>query len=401
MELWYRYSPDNLSWSDWQLYGFNNEEPYSWNFMAENDGFYDFYSRATDWAGNAEPRPRKGNWSMYGANPGQTFYSNSSVPLRPALAWSRNFESEICAPVIADNMVYVVKEDGIASLQASTGSTVWEHSGLGYGGPEVTYGPAVVGGNAYAFFGVDGEGYLYSLDANTGEILWRAAPPYGADYTMKVLVADGVVYRVFVDDYGNPAQVVALNAQNGSYIWDTGDMGGNLYAVEDGRVYLSRGASGADWVDAATGEFGGHYVYLVDGEIVSCPYDGSTRLDFLYEEEIEVEYGRRYEFYFWCPKHGHVVVREGQEMEKTFAGQRFPVEPRALAVADGIAYIYGEDGSLRAVDTATMQTRWSAELLQTPRLPGYTRVRHDGALAVGDGRAYLDLREVYSAYEGG
>ena len=55
VELWYRYSSDNLSWSNWQLYGADNEEPYFWRFDAsEGEGYYEFCSIATDITGNSE-----------------------------------------------------------------------------------------------------------------------------------------------------------------------------------------------------------------------------------------------------------------------------------------------------------------------------------------------------------
>ncbi|TDA31638.1 MAG: hypothetical protein DSO04_03630, partial [Hadesarchaea archaeon] len=57
VELWYRYSEDNCSWGPWKLFGENLEPegPWSWVFSCpEGDGFYQFYSLAHDWAGNAE-----------------------------------------------------------------------------------------------------------------------------------------------------------------------------------------------------------------------------------------------------------------------------------------------------------------------------------------------------------
>jgi len=57
VELWYRYSDDNFSWGPWKPFGENLEPegPWSWVFSCpEGDGFYQFYSLAHDWAGNAE-----------------------------------------------------------------------------------------------------------------------------------------------------------------------------------------------------------------------------------------------------------------------------------------------------------------------------------------------------------
>lgn len=59
VELWYRYSLDNLSWGQLILFGSTSQEPYEWQFDApEGDGYYEFASIARDVAGNVEPFER-------------------------------------------------------------------------------------------------------------------------------------------------------------------------------------------------------------------------------------------------------------------------------------------------------------------------------------------------------
>jgi PGF-pre-PGF domain-containing protein len=56
--LYYRYSADNSSWENWKLFGVDISEPWSWSFTApDNDGYYEFYSRAKDNENNMEPSP--------------------------------------------------------------------------------------------------------------------------------------------------------------------------------------------------------------------------------------------------------------------------------------------------------------------------------------------------------
>jgi hypothetical protein len=57
VELWYRYSSDNSLWTPWRPYDADNEKPWSWRFVAENDGYYEFASFASDEAGNSD-RPK-------------------------------------------------------------------------------------------------------------------------------------------------------------------------------------------------------------------------------------------------------------------------------------------------------------------------------------------------------
>ncbi|MDI6916392.1 MAG: CARDB domain-containing protein [Thermoplasmatales archaeon] len=58
VELFYRYSVDNVSWGNWVLFGKDYATPWGWSFNAtEGDGYYQFYSIATDYAGNVEDAP--------------------------------------------------------------------------------------------------------------------------------------------------------------------------------------------------------------------------------------------------------------------------------------------------------------------------------------------------------
>jgi len=56
--LWYRRSTDNLNWSPWAPYSTDNLSPWEWSFNAPlGDGYYEFYSIATDNFDNQEPPP--------------------------------------------------------------------------------------------------------------------------------------------------------------------------------------------------------------------------------------------------------------------------------------------------------------------------------------------------------
>jgi len=60
VELFYRYSIDNVSWSNWASYGIDNDSPYEWLFNTSKiygDGYYQFYSIAKDVSGNIESAP--------------------------------------------------------------------------------------------------------------------------------------------------------------------------------------------------------------------------------------------------------------------------------------------------------------------------------------------------------
>ncbi|MEW5994173.1 MAG: right-handed parallel beta-helix repeat-containing protein, partial [Candidatus Zixiibacteriota bacterium] len=63
--LFYRYSTDNRHWLEWTSYGTNRTSPYSWSFKApRGDGYYEFYTLATDAAFNVEHAPERADLSL-------------------------------------------------------------------------------------------------------------------------------------------------------------------------------------------------------------------------------------------------------------------------------------------------------------------------------------------------
>ncbi|MCG2825404.1 MAG: hypothetical protein L6265_02285, partial [Thermoplasmatales archaeon] len=61
VELYYNYSVDNSTWNSWINFGLGSynstNDLWEWNFTAEGDGYYMFYSIATDNATNIESAP--------------------------------------------------------------------------------------------------------------------------------------------------------------------------------------------------------------------------------------------------------------------------------------------------------------------------------------------------------
>jgi len=56
--LYYKYSADNATWGAWTSFGVDNAAPWSWSFTFTNgSGYYQFCSRANDYATNFEASP--------------------------------------------------------------------------------------------------------------------------------------------------------------------------------------------------------------------------------------------------------------------------------------------------------------------------------------------------------
>lgn len=57
VELMHRFSSNNVTWGAWSSYGIDVSAPWSWDFsFPSGDGYYEFYSVATDIAGNSETK---------------------------------------------------------------------------------------------------------------------------------------------------------------------------------------------------------------------------------------------------------------------------------------------------------------------------------------------------------
>jgi hypothetical protein len=65
--LYYNYSANNASgWSGWTLYGSNDtSSPYNWSFSPSADGYYRFYSIATDSSDNVEDPPTSPDYDTF------------------------------------------------------------------------------------------------------------------------------------------------------------------------------------------------------------------------------------------------------------------------------------------------------------------------------------------------
>lgn len=127
------------------------------------------------------------------------------------------------SPAVAGDMVYVGSMDGVVhALRAETGEVAWTYRTLGAGLNSGDFGfdrrtiqssPAVVDGVVYV--GAR-DGFLYALDAATGELRWSVDHNISWVITSPA-VADGVVYAGSSD----ALFVQALDAQTGTELWRT------------------------------------------------------------------------------------------------------------------------------------------------------------------------------------
>jgi hypothetical protein len=123
IQLWYRYAANNATWGAWTQFGTaDTVSPYEWSFnFPSGNGYYEFYSRATDRATN------------YEAAPGT----------RDALCAYDNVAPTITATTIADNAIDQAITAGVyeatwSEAMAAVGSVTTNLPGATFSWPSTT-----------------------------------------------------------------------------------------------------------------------------------------------------------------------------------------------------------------------------------------------------------------------
>jgi len=203
--------------------------------------------------------------------------------------------------------------------------------------------PVIVDGIVY-YPSNDGTDSLYALDAATGELIWKYRTGYTDD---AVTVKNGYLYTA-------SDSVWCLDALTGERIWATGDAdeSGSTPAVVNGRVYCGR----ADW-----GQFTS-YIYCLDAatgiEIWSDTLSGmAASCMTVWNSMVFIptfHLNNETPLYALDANTGSIIW----ENTDSFQGY-WDSSPNII---DGIIYICGFDGSIRAIETLTSTIIWKISL---------------------------------------
>jgi len=146
------------------------------------------------------------------------------------------------APAVSKGAVYVnTFSHGFYALNESTGAQIWQYTpqagnGGGYDDP-----PAVANGTVY-FSGIGFNANLYALNASNGTLLYdTSGDGAGAETYSSPSVANGVVYTAC------SAGLCAFNASNGSLLYSSNGSGSSqgTPAIASGTVYTICGSNDA------------------------------------------------------------------------------------------------------------------------------------------------------------
>ncbi|MBS1889606.1 MAG: PQQ-binding-like beta-propeller repeat protein [Actinobacteria bacterium] len=255
------------------------------------------------------------DWPMFGRVPQRTHYLPLPMgKLNPPLkvAWSIDTHALIeFPPAIANGVAYVVNKFGnTGAIRLSDQKTLWYHitRARQHGNPTDVTGPVYAAGRVY-YAGLGG--YLFSLDARTGKVVWmrdlhahlESSPLvvskmlYIGTDSAQLLAIDTTTGRVrwrfdapaaikaspsydrgvvFVPDY--QSGMFALDAHTGKVIWRTNTSTqepfgrGGFYsspAIAYGRVYSARDDGVVFAFDEKTGKIA--WSYPTGGAVYGSP----------------------------------------------------------------------------------------------------------------------------------
>ncbi|WP_238006533.1 PQQ-binding-like beta-propeller repeat protein [Dactylosporangium sp. AC04546] len=227
---------------------------------------------------------------------------------------------------------------------------------------------------------------LQALDAATGQVRWQVASRAGDSWSPAV--ADGAVY------FGDGNVSLAVDAADGRVRWRT-DASQHPFllkwsspAVADGFVYWSTYAGGL----SGASPFSQRYMSEIKGCVVTAWAVGSgelrwlARIDSALLSPVAVAAGMVYAAGNDGTLHA-IDAQTGRALWQRSTGAGVDARP---AVAAGSVYVNDKDGTLNALDAATGAPRWSAPIRPAAtRAPTSPAPTEPSPVVIAGGLVYL------------
>ena len=262
-------------------------------------------------------------------------------------------------PSVVDGTVYFGSNDNhLYALNAATGEELWHYDT----GAWVQYSPVV--GNGKVYFPARGETdrTVHAVDAETGEVVWVAEPPYPIDERLAPTVHGD---RVYAQGAGYGA-FYSLDASSGEIAWQA-EVGGYVEsapAVLEGVVYLTV-INQTYAFDEATGEL----IWCVNTEEFPARDFPALVVD---------------RVYYLAPS-DYVYALDAATGEELWSYESYELSSSPV-VADGVLY-----GASKSAEYLFALDALTGEVLWTQSTEDFT----SHALSVVDGVLYGQLSEGY------
>ena len=218
------------------------------------------------------------DWPMWRYDHSRSGYTQLTLPGKPSLLWTRQMEEPLrnwpfqyedyytsgnpdrigklsydisYEPVIADGRLFVpsMVSDRITAYSTDTGEELWRY----YAGGPVRFAPAYDAGRIYF---VSDDGYLYCLNASTGQFIWRFKGSYsdrmvlGNERIISMwparggpVIVGGIIYFAAGVMPFEGIFIHALDAISGTPVW-TNSTSGTIWSLhQHGGAYSYGGPS--------------------------------------------------------------------------------------------------------------------------------------------------------------
>ncbi|MGE5533855.1 MAG: PQQ-binding-like beta-propeller repeat protein [Bacillota bacterium] len=290
-------------------------------------------------------------------------------------AWSGNLiwkfatqDAIESSPAVSNGKVYTGGDDGfVYCLDAYKGTLIWKTFVNGnlpftFGNLVLKSSPAVYGDKVYVG---SLDGYMYAIAADNGNIVWKAKA--NGPIESSPAVADDAVY--FTAEEPTAGALYSVNANTGAVIWKQ-ELPYQISFV--GGTEMLGSPSVAAGMVFASSNWGAYYgINATTGDIVWSFID-STAIEFIVSSPIYVN-GNLYildKFNIAC-----INAMTGQTIWSTYTGEELYVSPSYsdgkiyMATSQRSIFIFdATDNGTKIADAATSSSSWSSPTLANGRL---------------------------------
>jgi outer membrane protein assembly factor BamB len=272
------------------------------------------------------------------------------------------------SPAVSNGKVYTGGDDGyVYCLNAYKGTLIWKTFVNGnlpfrFGNLVLKSSPAVYGDKVYVG---SLDGYMYAIDTDNGNIIWKAKA--NGPIESSPAVADGAVY--FTAEEPTTGALYSVNANTGAVIWKQ-ELPYQISFV--GGTEMLGSPSVAAGMVFASSNWGAYYgINAITGDIVWSFID-STAIEFIVSSPIYVN-GKLYiidKFNIAC-----LNAMTGQTIWSTYTGEELYVSP---SYSDGKIYMVTSQRSIFIFDATnngakiniatTSSSSWSSPTIANGRL---------------------------------
>lgn len=291
------------------------------------------------------------------ARTGNYNYVSGGITPKGRLKWKYKLDYYAPAsPTVWEDTVYLMtSHNGSFAINASTGVFKWNNRDIGYS-PD---SPAVAEGRVFAQ-----AWYFYSLDADTGEVMWRYQG--GNSFHSFPAIANNTVY------IGNgDKNLYAFDPETGRVRWNYTTIGSvNTLAVADKTVYLTSvqivNITVAKGMDRSNDRIEtDNRIYALDVDTGMLKWEFTPRGMISYCGPAVAD-GI---LYVGTDYTDNVLYALDARTGKIRWNRTINVSISSPAIAEGTVYIGSEDSNLYALDAKTGEQKWKFSVRES-EMPG-------------------------------